>query len=155
MEKLCFASHVREMAPRLHRIAYMILRNEADCEDATQEALLRAWRRIHTLRDERYFETWLIRILINECKRLIARNAQARGGHVIGDTAYNPQSHVHDALNALEATYRIPIVLHYVDGYSINEIGKLLRVPATTVKWRLHQGKKRLKAELTEKGAIT
>lgn len=71
-----FGERVRACAHRLHRIAYLILRNESDCEDAAQESLLRAWRGLYSLRDERYFETWLIRILINECKKILRARAR-------------------------------------------------------------------------------
>lgn len=151
-----FASRVRTMAPRLHRIAYLILRNEADCEDVTQEALLRAWQRIHSLRDEHYFETWLIRILINECKRLIHHNAKARPATpASGEARVVDDTDLHDALLALDANYRVVIALHHIEGYSLEEIARMQGIPTTTVKWRLYQGRKLLKRQLSGEEAKT
>ena len=68
-----FQERVRACQQKLYGMAYMLLHTSADCEDAVQEALLRAWQKLPNLRDERYFETWLTRIVINECKNQLAR----------------------------------------------------------------------------------
>ena len=72
-----FVQRVRACERRLYRVARAQLPSEADCEDAVQEALLRAWDRLDTLREEAYFETWLIRILINQCKTFYRRRPPA------------------------------------------------------------------------------
>ena len=72
-----FSQRVRNCRDKLWRVSYAILRNGADCDDALQEALLRAWRQIGSLREEKYFDTWLTRILINEAKRIL-RQRQKR-----------------------------------------------------------------------------
>ena len=66
MRQADFIRRARACERRLYRVARTMLPREADCEDAVQEALLRAWDRLDTLRNEAYFETWLIRILINQ-----------------------------------------------------------------------------------------
>ena len=63
------------MERRLYRISRTILSSDADCQDALQEALIRAWMRRGSLRNEGAFDAWLIRILINEC-RILARRAK-------------------------------------------------------------------------------
>ena len=63
-----FSEQVQSMYQSLWRVSYSILRNGADCDDAVQEALFRAWARINTLKDSRAFRPWLTRILVNECK---------------------------------------------------------------------------------------
>ena len=68
-----YTSRVRAIETKLYRCAKCILKNDTDAADAVQEALLSAWRNLSSLRNEDYFETWLIRIVINECKRLIKK----------------------------------------------------------------------------------
>ena len=77
MDEQEFSRRVMQSRDKLFRIAYTLLHNEQDCADALQEALLRAWQNLSRLREERYFDTWLVRILINECKRLRARRRPA------------------------------------------------------------------------------
>ena len=72
-----YMARVRAMERKLYRIAHAILWSDADCADAIQEAVFRGWMKRGTLREERYFETWLIRILINECRNLLRRQQAA------------------------------------------------------------------------------
>ena len=70
MDKQEFADRVHAMQERLYRMTYGQLREEQDRRDAVQEAILKAWQSRERLRDPAYFETWLIRILINECHNI-------------------------------------------------------------------------------------
>lgn len=70
MEKEQFVREVREVEKTMYRIAKTYLQEEKDCEDAVQEAILHAYEKLDTLREERFFKTWLVRILINECHQL-------------------------------------------------------------------------------------
>lgn len=143
MDESQFSQRVSLARDKLFRIAYTLLHDEQDCADALQEALLRAWRNLPRLREERYFDTWLVRILINECKRLCA---QRRRQIVPLSAPLAPEDvGLHDALRALDARYRLPVVLHYLEGYSLEEIAWLLRIPMGTVKSRMHAGRARLK----------
>ena len=70
MDKREFADRVHAMQEKLYRITYGQLRDEQDRKDAVQEAIFKAWKNRGRLRDETLFETWLIRILINECHNI-------------------------------------------------------------------------------------
>lgn len=147
MDEFQFSQRVQQSRDKLFRIAYSILRDEQDCADALQEALLRAWKNLSHLREEQYFDTWLVRILINECKRLCrSRRAAAPSAPSLPPEDLG----LHDALAALDAKYRLPVTLHYLEGYSLEEIAWLLHVPVGTVKSRMHTGRARLKALLKE-----
>ena len=73
MDRQFFIASAQAMERSMYCIARSYLRCEADCEDALQNALLRAWEKRNTLREERYFRTWLTRILINSCKETLRR----------------------------------------------------------------------------------
>lgn len=151
MQKVDFTARVLGCERRLYRIARTILRSDADCEDAIQEALLRAWSRLGTLREEAYFETWLIRILINECRTLMRRR-QSIEVELSEDIA-QPDSQERALLAALlklPEKHRIPLELHCIEGYSVKETAQLLHLPEGTVKWRLSRGRTLLKTELGE-----
>ena len=145
-----FSDRVRSCATRLYRISYLILGREADCEDAVQETLLRAWRRIGSLRQMEYFETWLIRILINESRRML----KERTRHPMGEIPENlpsvqpPDPMLRDAVLALDARFRVPVILHHLEGYRVDEIAGMLSLPVATVKYRLRRGRELLKIRL-------
>lgn len=150
MDEQEFSRRVTRSRDKLFRISYTLLHNEQDCADALQEALLRAWQHVGRLREERYFDTWLVRILINECKRLRARRQPVIS---VPSVPFEPDDRaLHDALQALEEKYRLPVVLHYLEGYSLEEIAWLLRIPVGTVKSRMFTGRKRLRDILEREG---
>ena len=67
MEKDFFVRQIDAHSGMLYRVAYSILRNDDDCKDALQETALKAWQKRSALRDESFFRTWIVRILINTC----------------------------------------------------------------------------------------
>lgn len=152
MNKLEFERRCMACAQRLHRIALAILTREADCEDAVQEALVRAWMGLKKLREPQYFETWLCRILINECKRAL-RQRKRQATAELRDTLPAPDPpdpRLWDALRQLQVQYRLPLTLHHGEGYSIAQCAQMLNLPQSTVKWRIHQGKKAVAELLKE-----
>ena len=150
MNNLEFQNRVRSCERKLYGMAYMLLHTTADCEDAIQEALLRAWQKLPTLRDERFFETWLTRIVINECKNHL-RRTRRRGESPLDDRLAappSPEPGLHTALAALEWKYRILLTLKYIDGYSIDEMARILALPKGTVASRLSRARLLLKDQL-------
>ncbi len=150
-----FSTRVLEVEGMLYRVAYGILLNQSDCADAVQEALMRGWEKLHTLREEEYFRTWLTRILINQCYNMIRRrrfflpldSARTVAAPEDADIA------LHDAIARLDDKLRLPIVLHYMEGYSLEEIARMLSQPVGTVKTRLMRARKQLRAALSEEDA--
>lgn len=151
MNKEKFAQEVLDAEATLYRISKSILIYDADCEDAVSEVVLKAFTRLGTLKEEQYFRTWLIRILINECyKRKKARS------RVLPIDEYakaipaqdNDYSYLYEAIMKLRDNVKIVIVLHYIEGYSVDEIGRILKIPAGTVKSRLHTGRRLLKEDI-------
>ena len=67
MDRDSFIAEIEACSGMMYRVAWSILRNNADCEDALQEAALKAWEKRGHLRNEAYFRTWITRILINAC----------------------------------------------------------------------------------------
>jgi RNA polymerase sigma-70 factor (ECF subfamily) len=76
-DKAWFSDHIRQMKQTMFRVAFVILGNEADCEDATGNAILTAYEKLPQLRDRELFRAWFIRILKNECYRVLKRRKRA------------------------------------------------------------------------------
>lgn len=150
MDNEAFTRALLEMSDTLYRVAATQLRQRADQEDAVQECLRRAWEKRHKLREARYVQTWVIRILLNECHRMQRRLARTQPAEEIPAVHRDAASGLKEALCQVEERYRTPLVLHYIEGYGIAETAAMLRIPQGTVKSRLARGRKALKAILDE-----
>ena len=153
MNKKQFTAQVLDAEKSLYHIAKSILKNDEDCADAMQNAILHAFEKLHTLRNEMYFKTWLTRILINECNHIIrSRKEQIPYEDYYEEaqtlTKQEDYSEVFEAVMELEHNYRIPFVLFYVEGFSIKEICQILKLSQSTVKTRLYRSRKLLKEKL-------
>lgn len=137
-----FQTEALKIEKLLYHISYAMLRNESDCEDAVQEALLRAWQKRGTLRDMAAFRSWLCRIVANTCTELLRRKQRTTLTD-IPEEMPAPQSDaidhmaVMDALAELTPQMRVCMTLHYLDGWRVSEIAQMLDIPEGTVKTRL------------------
>lgn len=154
MDNQEFQNRVRACERRLYATAYLLLHVTADCEDAVQEAVLRAWQRLPGLQNPQFFETWLTRIVINECKSQLRRRSRRGETELSPQLAapVSPEPELHAALTALKWKYRVVLTLKYIDGYTIEEIARILTLPRGTVASRLDQAKRLLRAQM--KGEI-
>ncbi|RDY22483.1 RNA polymerase sigma factor [Romboutsia maritimum] len=152
MNKNTFIDKVLEAESTLYHVSKSILINEKDCEDAVQGAILKAYDKLNTLKEEQYFKTWLIRILINECYSLKRREHPTVSYEEFfaftKDDDKEDYSELYLAIKKLPQRIRITIVLYYIEGYSVEEIKDILKVPSGTVKSRLSKGRKLLKRKL-------
>lgn len=151
MDKEEFTRAVLEYESTLYRVAKSMLGSEADCADAAQNALLRAWEKQHTLRDPAYFKTWLTRILINECRAMLRQRARfvpLEEEAAEGEIAPERDSGLYEAVMGLDVKYRVPFVLYYIEGVRTREIASMLKLPEGTVKTRLRRAREILRTEL-------
>ena len=141
-----------DMKKTLYHVACGILRSEADREDAVQECILKAWEKRDSLKSDAAFRSWVTRILINECYDICRRSGKIivmdELPEAVAPEMENPD--LRDAINKLEDIYRLPILLFYVEGFSIREISRILQIPEGTVKSRLHAGRGKLRTMLGE-----
>ncbi|MDE6052199.1 MAG: sigma-70 family RNA polymerase sigma factor [Lachnospiraceae bacterium] len=148
MDKEAFADVVLSSTDSLYRISKSILKNDADCEDAVQEAIATGFGKLSTLQQEAYAKTWLTRILIHECYNLLKKREKTAA--ILTEPEDEEYinldySDLYEALSTLKKEYRLTIVLYYLEGYSIEEIAKILRIPTGTVKSRLSRGRRDLR----------
>ena len=144
---------------RCYRLARSILSNDADAADATQDALVSAWRQLPRLRDAAVFDGWLNRIVANAA--LMARRRRVRLREVSVSPADpgaersepEPPQDMHArtqidemvdndaigrAFDRLRPKDRLILALHHVEERSVAEIARSLGIPVGTAKWRLH-----------------
>lgn len=158
MTKERFIQEVRDAEVTLYRVSKSILHHEQYCLDAVQEALCQAFAHRTQLKDETYFKTWLVRILINECykiqkerKKILYYDTQVYQENYETNTYYTELYH---CINQLKPKMKMVIVLYYIEGFSIKEISRILKIPEGTVKSRLAKGRQELKLSLSEEGMV-
>lgn len=152
MDRDEFSERVRAVQERLYRISYGHLHEPQDRQDAVQEAIFKAWRNCHRLRNPAFFETWLIRILINECHNRQRAQRRLVPVEVLperADEAEEDHAELREAVLSLPEKLRLPIMLHYIEGYKTDEIARILCIPTGTVRSRLKRARSALK-ELLE-----
>ena len=152
MTKDEFTVQILDMKKTLYHVACGILRSEADREDAVQECICKAWEKRESLKSDAAFRAWVTRILVNECYDICRRSGKLVYMDELPESAApEPEDPaLREAVMALEEIYRMPILLFYVEGFSIREIAKILRVPEGTVKSRLFTGRGKLREVLGE-----
>ena len=144
-----FASSVTDMTQTLYRVACSQLSIEADREDAIQETLRRAWEKRASLKNDSYLRTWVIRILLNVCHDIQREKKRMIPTADIPELPVSPGTEPIDlkgCLLQLEERERIPVLLHYIEGYDVKQIASILRIPQGTVKSRLQRVRSLLKA---------
>ena len=152
-----FASLIGEAVNRMYALASLILRDTDRAQDATQEAIVRAWRELPKLRDPERFQAWLRRMVVNACYdegRRIHRRAEVSlvhlsDRHVVDPTsAFVERDRIERAFRRLPLDQRSALVLQHQFGMSHTEIADSLEIPVGTVKSRLRYGTAAMRASL-------
>ncbi len=153
-----FSSLAAASADRCYALAYRILRDQHRAQDATQQALLGAWRDLPTLREPERFEAWLHRLVVNACyveargERRWAANVRVMSLQRTVDPDVSGGIAARDELDAafrrLSPEHRAVVVLHHHLGYPLTEIAETLGIPVGTARSRLHYGVRQLRTVL-------
>ena len=169
-----FAEQAMGFAPQLYSAALRMTRNAADAEDLLQDTFLRGYRSFHTFEEGSNLRAWLFRILTNA----YINNYRAKQRRVQEiDLAETPDLYLYQgiqrldpatrsaedtlfetftddevksALEALPDSFRMPVLLADVEGFSYKEIADILDIPIGTVMSRLHRGRKAMHKRLFE-----
>jgi RNA polymerase sigma-70 factor, ECF subfamily len=158
---------VRPYEALVYRMAFLMLRNEADAEDAAQETFLRAYRKLASFRSESKFSTWLTSIVLNEAK---ARLRHRKNGVAVSLDSLSSQtqslparciydkqesallsleraelrSHLQRAIADLPTIYREVLQMRLVDEFSVRYTAQALMSTEGVIKARLHRARRML-----------
>lgn len=147
-----FTRETTALTPTLYRISMSILRHEADCRDAVQQALLNAWV-IRGRLEETRFHIYLTRIVINECRNIQRQRMRVTPVAELPEMAYNMQqeeSELREAIDLLPESLRTPLLLHYMERFNEKETAGALGITVVAVKNRLYRARKALKQQLKD-----
>lgn len=145
-DKEAFSQLIRMHTPSMYKAAKAILKNDDDAADAIQETALTCWEKIGTLKKDKYFKTWLIRILINHCNQIYRQRSRD-----ISDVRLPEEDFAavewKEFLQCLDEKYRIVTILYYVEGFKIREIAQILDINEKTVSGRLATARAQMKKQ--------
>ena len=154
MDKDTFARQVTDLQGSLYRVAASYLHGESDRLDAVSEAITRAWEKRHTLRDERLFRTWITRILIRECVNIQRRQKRSVPVDALPEAESEPEDEriaaLREALAQLPQRQRTMTVLHYMEGYDVREVARIMGTTKSAVCAGLSRARARLRALMGE-----
>jgi len=148
-DREAFIRLIRDIENSLYNTAKSMLRKEEDVADAIQETILNAYKSVHTLREPRYFKTWLFRILINECNTMLSRRSLSTAYAEVPSEKrehFSPYDEVdmREAVDQLEESKRIVVVLHYFEDLSLRQVADALNISESAVKMRLTRARQEL-----------
>lgn len=141
-----FTELVLSHTQNLYRTAKAILINDEDAADAIQETILVCWEKLEELKEDRYFKTWMTRILINKCYDIVRKNHGVIYTDELPESAAEQENNLEwkEALGTVDVKYRLVLVLYYAEGFRTKEIAKMLKLPDSTVRTRLARGREQL-----------
>lgn len=138
----------------IFRLAFHYTKSRAEADDITQEVLIKLYYTDKAFESEAHIKHWLIRVTVNACKKALL--SPWKRTEPLEDYAEKlsfvsaEHSELFYAVMDLPKKYRVPIFLHYYEGYSCEEISGFLNIPNATVRTRLKRGREILKSSLQE-----
>ncbi|GAB6168045.1 sigma-70 family RNA polymerase sigma factor [Clostridium carnis] len=143
-----FMDIINQCKEQIYRTAYAYVKDEEMALDIVQEAVCKAYISINTLKEPRYFNTWIIRITMNisinmykKKQKIICIEQEELLSKIGGNTEDNDERlYLLEAIETLENKYKDVIILKYFDDLTLKEISKVLEIPIGTVKTYLNKG---------------
>ncbi|USB33118.1 sigma-70 family RNA polymerase sigma factor [Paenibacillus sp. YPG26] len=147
-DRNAFIELIRQLENSLHYMAKSIVGKDEDVADALQETILKAYKSIHTLREPKFFKTWIFRILINECHTLLAGRSRtvvyAEVPVSSSPSAEYDNVDLREAVDRLDEQQRIVVILHYFEDLPTRQVAGILNISESAVKMRLSRARETL-----------
>lgn len=160
MEKGFLEKKFLDRKDRLVKVAYSILQNKEDAEDAIQETYYRAIKGFAQLKNSEFVYTWIYRILINECNKILNKKRSKfpqdikEGFEVDPAKCVESKIFVEEVLENIPENHRQIVILKFVEQLTLKEISEILDIPVGTVKSRCFYAIEKIKKNLLKEGVI-
>ncbi|MFJ5717947.1 RNA polymerase sigma factor [Neobacillus sp. NPDC093127] len=128
---------------KFYKIGWAYLKNHHDVEDVFHNTIIKVHEKVGQLKEDRYFESWVTSIFINECRSIYRKRKQKEMTSPLDTVDSHPfetRLEVLTDLDKLDEKYKEMLILKYLKGYSQEEIAEMLKLPVGTVKSRLYRG---------------
>ena len=156
-DRRAFSALVRRHQAVVYRSCYRVLGNREDAKDASQEAFIRAYRKLDTFRGNSSFKTWMLRVAMNVSLNERKRRRLPRADAALAEAIPGPDApeaeltksevvaQIHKALQLIQLNHRAAVVMRDLEGLTYQEIAETLEVAEGTARSWVHRGRERLK----------
>ena len=147
-----FTQRIDASKQKLYKTAILYMGSHSAAMDVLDEAIYKAWCAKNKLREEAFFDTWIIRILINECNNELRRQKRLRPIDELPEMAAEELDHLplKEAIRRLPKELKDVIILRYFSGFTLVETARMLKIPQGTAASRQRKALQLLRLELEE-----
>lgn len=156
-DKDVFCENIRLCERAMYALAFSVVRNDSDAADVISESIYRAYRNLHTLKNDDSFKPWLLRIVHNTAVELIRKNSKIITVDEVPDMPSDGcegditvRLALRDAVNSLKLPYRTVVILFYYENLSIVKIAQITGSNVASVKKQLSRARRMLREILKE-----
>lgn len=157
MNKERFCEQIRLCERAMYSVAFSVLKNETDSAEVISEAIYRAYKKLDTLKNEKAFKPWILRIVHNTAVEEIRKNSKVIAMEEISDSFYRgfeqkltESISLKNAVDSLKQPYRTAVILFYYENLSVLQIAQITETTPAAVKQRLSRARNILKELLKE-----
>lgn len=160
-DKRAFSELIMDIEKELYLIAKAKLKNDDDIGDAIQETIYKSYKNIKKLRDNLLFKTWIIKILINECKNIYRKKSKYSISYeeeemekylVVSDQSDNIEFEV--LIKDLDSDEKLILTLYYCSKYTIKEIAHIVKIKENTVKSKIVRARNKIRKQFEREGEM-
>lgn len=148
-DKDAFIEAINLCVPQLYKMGKSFISNDNDIGDILSETILISFEKLNTLRETKYFKTWLIRIYLNNINKHLKTNIKVINIDDLNHLSYKDKSienfELKEAIKTLKEDYKVVITLFYIMDFSIKEISKILNEKEGTIKSKLSRARSSLR----------
>ena len=146
----------------MYATAMAVIHNEADAMDAIQDVILIMWEKLHTLRDPKVFKTWMLRILVHRCSRILKTKKREIPTDDVKNSLVSQEEYIRldnamdvkDSMEQLPEPDKLILQLFYFEDLSVRQIAKILSLNPEAVRMRLSRSRRRFQKQYDTGGAL-
>lgn len=158
-DKDAFSELIMNVKKELYLVAKLKLKNEDDISDAIQETLLKSYKNIRKLKNNNMFKTWIIKILINECKIIYKRKSkhivsyeESEMENYIATNTENENMEFDILIRNLNDEEKLILTLYYCSKYTVKEISEIVKTNENTIKSKMARARNKIRKQMEEDG---
>ena len=154
-DETAFDELIMQVKQQLYLIAKTQLKDEDDIADAIQDTIIMCYKNIRKLKDNMLFKTWIIKILLNECRKIYKKNKNRdyisldeKSMEISSEENFDKNIGFDVLIKDLEDEEQLLLTLYYCSRYTTKEISEILKIKESTIRSKISRTKTKLKKQI-------